>query len=79
MHSIRLKKDDFYGKVHWVLAVGLLLSGCVSTVTTYDANGKMIGMCESKRGFVIGGGSGCTGSADGDQFRNMKPITLNRQ
>lgn len=62
-----------------VLAVGLLLSGCVSTVTTYDANGKMIGMCESKRGFVIGGGSGCTGSADGDQFRNMKPITLNRQ
>lgn len=79
MHSLRLKKDDFYGKVHWGTGSGLAVECCVSTVTTYDANGKMIGMCESKRGFVIGGGSGCTGSADGDQFRNMKTITLNRQ
>lgn len=62
-----------------LMAVGLSLTGCVSTVTTYDANGKMIGMCESKRGFIIGGGSGCSGSADGDQFRNMKPVTLNRE
>ncbi len=62
-----------------VALIGLLTSGCVSTVTTYDANGKMLGMCESKRGFVIGGASHCEGNADGGQFRNMKPISLNRE
>ena len=62
-----------------VIVAGLLLTGCVSTVTTYDASGKVLGMCEAKRGFVIGGGANCDGTADNGQFHNMKSITLNRE
>ena len=66
-------------KLLGVAVIGLLASGCVSTVTTYDASGKVLGMCEAKRGFVIGGGAHCGGTADNGQFQNMKSITLNRE
>ncbi len=42
----------------------VLLSGCVSTVKTYDANGKMIGSCEAHGGFLIGAAAGCSGTAN---------------
>lgn len=41
-----------------------LLSGCASTVTTFDASGKMIGMCKAKQGFILGAGASCTGMAN---------------
>jgi hypothetical protein len=44
--------------------VAAFISGCASTVTTYDSEGKLIGSCKSKGGFVIGGGAGCTGTAN---------------
>nr|WP_291352425.1 MULTISPECIES: hypothetical protein [unclassified Acinetobacter] len=46
------------------LTVAVLLSGCASTVTTFDSNGRMIGSCKAELGFVIGGGAGCTGQAN---------------
>lgn len=45
-------------------AMLVLLSGCVSTVKTYDANGKMIGSCEAHGGFLIGAAAGCSGTAN---------------
>ncbi|WP_298144746.1 hypothetical protein [uncultured Acinetobacter sp.] len=42
----------------------LALTGCASTVTTYDSQGKMIGSCQAERGFVIGGGANCSGYAN---------------
>jgi len=42
----------------------LLISGCASTVTTYDSHGRMIGSCKAERGFIIGGGAGCSGNAN---------------
>lgn len=42
----------------------ILMSGCASTVTTYDSQGKIIGSCKAERGFVIGGGSHCEGRAN---------------
>lgn len=42
----------------------VLFTGCASTVTTYDSQGKMIGSCKAERGFVIGGGSSCIGHAN---------------
>jgi uncharacterized protein YceK len=48
-----------------VAALALLaLSGCASTVKTYDANGKMIGMYTAKQGFILGAGATCTGTAN---------------
>ncbi len=39
-------------------------SGCASSVVTYDSEGKMIGKCEAKKGFILGAGAGCNGSAN---------------
>jgi uncharacterized protein YceK len=51
--------------VHFlVLGVILLMTGCASTVKTYDATGKMIGSCEAQGGFIIGAGASCTGTAN---------------
>lgn len=41
-----------------------LLSGCASTVTTYDADGKMIGKCVANSGFILGTGASCSGTAN---------------
>jgi hypothetical protein len=49
-----------------VVLSALALSGCASTVTTYDAAGKVIGSCKSTGGFIIGGGSACRGTANGE-------------
>lgn len=46
------------------LACAVLMTGCASTVTTFDSNGRMIGSCKAERGFVLGGGAGCTGHAN---------------
>ncbi|MFV5525843.1 hypothetical protein VXQ23_14455 [Acinetobacter variabilis] len=46
------------------LAATFVLTGCASTVTTYDSHGRVIGSCKAERGFVIGGGAGCSGSAN---------------
>ena len=46
------------------LAMTAVLTGCASTVTTYDSNGRLIGSCEAERGFILGGGAGCSGSAN---------------
>ena len=40
-----------------------LLSGCASTVKTFDSRGNLIGSCESKLGFS-GGGASCSGQAN---------------
>lgn len=42
----------------------MMVAGCASTVTTYDSQGKMIGSCKAERGLIIGGGAGCSGSAN---------------
>ena len=47
-----------------VMAVLLFLSGCASSVVTYDSEGKMIGKCEAKKGFILGAGVGCSGTAN---------------
>ncbi|MEB3767844.1 hypothetical protein [Acinetobacter sp. MD2] len=39
------------------------LTGCASTVKTFDSNGRPIGSCESKLGFG-GGTASCTGYAN---------------
>ncbi|ATO20054.1 hypothetical protein BS636_10495 [Acinetobacter sp. LoGeW2-3] len=46
------------------LAATVLLTGCASSVTTFDSQGRMIGSCKAERGFIIGGGAGCSGSAN---------------
>ena len=46
------------------LAVTAVLTGCASKVTTYDSNGRLIGSCKAERGFIIGAGAGCSGSAN---------------
>ena len=46
------------------LAVTAVLTGCASKVTTYDSNGRLIGSCKAERGFIIGAGAGCIGSAN---------------
>ena len=50
-----------------------LLTGCASTVTTFDANGKVIGMCKAKQGFILGAGANCSGTAN--QEGKDKPAT----
>ena len=47
----------------WIVSV-IVLTGCASTVTTYDTNGKMIGSCQAERGFMLGGGASCIGHAN---------------
>lgn len=42
----------------------LALTGCASKVITYDANGQIIGSCESKSGFFLGAHASCTGTAN---------------
>jgi hypothetical protein len=44
--------------------MALLASGCASSVVTYDSEGKMIGKCEAKKGFILGAGAGCAGTAN---------------
>lgn len=46
----------------------LILSGCVSSVTTYDGTGKKIGKCEAKSAmfFSVRGSAICTGTANGE-------------
>ena len=39
-------------------------SGCASSVVTYDSEGKMIGKCEAKKGFILGAGAGCGGTGN---------------
>ena len=53
-------------KILTLLAVAttLFVTGCASTVTTYDSTGTMIGSCKAERGFVVGGGASCTGHAN---------------
>lgn len=46
------------------LITAVLVTGCASTVTTYDSRGQVIGSCKAERGFVIGGGAGCVGHAN---------------
>lgn len=46
------------------LCTAVLMTGCASTVTTYDSRGQVIGSCKAERGFVIGGGAGCVGHAN---------------
>ncbi len=46
------------------VATTLLLTGCASTVTTYDSTGAMIGSCKAERGILLGGGSSCSGHAN---------------
>jgi uncharacterized protein YceK len=47
-----------------VFSVVVLMTGCASTVKTYDATGKMIGSCEAQKGFIIGGHAYCEGHAN---------------
>ena len=42
----------------------VLMTGCSSMVVTYDASGQVIGSCKAESGFIIGGGAGCSGSAN---------------
>lgn len=51
-------------KLMFMTCILLFVTGCVSTVTTYDSNGKMIGSCHAERGFIVGGGASCIGSAN---------------
>nr|WP_218954717.1 MULTISPECIES: YgdI/YgdR family lipoprotein [unclassified Acinetobacter] len=37
------------------LVATVVLTGCASTVTTFDSHGRMIGSCKAERGFIIGG------------------------
>ena len=46
------------------LFTAVLMTGCASTVTTYDSRGQVIGSCKAERGFVIGGGAHCSGHAN---------------
>jgi hypothetical protein len=46
------------------MALPMLASGCASSVVTYDSEGKMIGKCEAKKGFILGAGAGCAGTAN---------------
>lgn len=46
-----------------------LLSGCASTVKTFDSRGNLIGSCESKLGFS-GGLASCTGQANQEGKNN---------
>lgn len=47
------------------------LSGCVSTVTTYDGTGKKLGSCEAQNAMFFGvkGSVMCTGTANGETHR----------
>lgn len=42
------------------------ISGCASTVTTFDATGKVSGSCTAQNGFILGGGATCSGRANGE-------------
>lgn len=42
----------------------LFLSGCVSTVTTYDASGNKTGKCTAQKGFFLGANATCSGTAN---------------
>ena len=46
------------------VATSFLMTACASVVTTYDSNGHKIGSCTAERGFIIGGGASCSGSAN---------------
>lgn len=49
-----------------LFATTLLSVGCASKVITYDAQGQVIGSCESSHGFMIAGGASCTGTANAE-------------
>ncbi|MCU4313307.1 hypothetical protein KTG68_15325, partial [Acinetobacter variabilis] len=34
-------------------ATTIVLTGCASTVTTFDSHGRMIGSCKAESGFII--------------------------
>lgn len=42
----------------------LVFSGCVSTVKTYDAYGKLTGSCTASQGLFWGGAAHCYGYAN---------------
>ena len=42
----------------------ILMTGCASKVTTYDAQGQLIGSCVSSSGFVLGAQASCIGHAN---------------
>ncbi|MCO8085170.1 MULTISPECIES: hypothetical protein [Acinetobacter] len=46
------------------LVATVILTGCASSVTTFDSHGRMIGSCKAQTGFIIAGGAGCSGSAN---------------
>lgn len=47
------------------LVATVVLTGCASSVTTFDSHGRMIGSCKAQTGFIIAGGAaGCSGSAN---------------
>ncbi|MEB3754773.1 hypothetical protein [Acinetobacter sp. MD2(2019)] len=46
-----------------LVVFGTFLTGCASTVKTFDSSGRPIGSCESKLGFG-GGAASCTGHAN---------------
>lgn len=49
----------------FAVAAAFLLAGCVSETRSYDANGNLLGRCESERSFFLGnGGAVCTGSSN---------------
>lgn len=47
----------------------LLMTACAAKVTTYDAQGRVIGACTAERGFIIGAHAGCTGTANQEGVR----------
>ena len=51
-------------KLSAIIALALVLTGCASTVTTFDSHGRMIGSCKAESGFIIGGRAACSGSAN---------------
>lgn len=53
-------------KITLVLAAAvLMMSGCVSSTRSYDANGRLLGYCEAERAFFLGNaGATCIGSSN---------------
>lgn len=48
----------------FAVVVACCISGCASSVVTYDSEGKMIGKCEAKKGFILGSNASCSGTAN---------------
>ena len=47
-----------------LISIVFVSVGCASKVTTYDAQGRVIGSCVSSKGFVLGASASCTGTAN---------------